>query len=226
MKGFMECPLFKGLKEEDLFHYLKKAKAYKRKISKGDIIFQAGDRPENLYVLLSGAVQIEKLDFNGRKHIINRFKEPGTVFGEIYLFMEGKDYDYDCGAYDDGELLVLPKKACLILGARNEDGEDSVRHILVDNMLNILASKAFYLNQKLLIHSSFSLRQKIATYLLQQAKGQEYFSLRLNREELADYLATSRPSLSRELMKMQKEGLLEIFKEDVKIDAARLKKLL
>ena len=31
----------------------------------------------------------------------------------------------------------------------------------------------------------------------------------MNREQLADYLNAERPSLSRELMRMQKEGLIE-----------------
>ena len=42
-------------------------------------------------------------------------------------------------------------------------------------------------------------------------------SLAMNREELADYLGTTRPSLSRELMKMQQEQLIETDKYTIKI---------
>lgn len=41
--------------------------------------------------------------------------------------------------------------------------------------------------------------------------------LTMNREELADYLGTTRPSLSRELMKMQQEHLIETEKNIIKI---------
>ncbi len=41
--------------------------------------------------------------------------------------------------------------------------------------------------------------------------------LAMNREELADYLGTTRPSLSRELMKMQQEQLIETDKYTIKI---------
>ena len=41
--------------------------------------------------------------------------------------------------------------------------------------------------------------------------------LAMNREELADYLGTTRPSLSRELMKMQQEQLIETDKNMIKI---------
>ena len=39
----------------------------------------------------------------------------------------------------------------------------------------------------------------------------------MNREELADYLGTTRPSLSRELMKMQEEGLIRVEKKFIYI---------
>jgi len=37
----------------------------------------------------------------------------------------------------------------------------------------------------------------------------------LGREEMADLLNTARPSLSRELMKMQEEGIIEIDKKHI-----------
>ncbi len=39
----------------------------------------------------------------------------------------------------------------------------------------------------------------------------------MNREELADFLNAARPSLSRELMKMQDEGLIAIDRQEIKI---------
>ena len=39
----------------------------------------------------------------------------------------------------------------------------------------------------------------------------------MNREELSDYLGTTRPSLSRELMAMQDEGLIEVERSSFKI---------
>lgn len=41
--------------------------------------------------------------------------------------------------------------------------------------------------------------------------------LAMNREELADYLGTTRPSLSRELMKMQQEHLIETDRNMIRI---------
>ena len=80
-------------------------------------------------------------------------------------------------------------------------------------MLRILSEKAFFLNQKLLILSSRSLRQKIAYYLLLQKEEGDAVQLGLNRESLADYLGTTRPSLSREMMRMEEEGYIQVEKD-------------
>ena len=74
----------------------------------------------------------------------------------------------------------------------------------------------------LLIFSSFSLRQKIALYLLQQSEGRSRVELKLNREAMAEYLAVPRPSLSRELMSMQKDGLLKIEKDTIIVNIDKL----
>ena len=41
--------------------------------------------------------------------------------------------------------------------------------------------------------------------------------LSMNREMFADFLGVARPSLSRELMNMQKDGLIAVDKEEVRI---------
>ncbi len=84
-------------------------------------------------------------------------------------------------------------------------------------MLSILAQKAYYLNQKLNILSSNTLRQKISKLLLRNSSKDGNVILKMNREELADFLNVARPSLSRELMKMQEDGLIKIDKNKIKI---------
>ena len=97
-------------------------------------------------------------------------------------------------------------------------------------MLKILSRKAFFLNQKVLILSSFTLRQKIASYLLQRVrecglKGKP-LDLLFKREELADFIGTTRPSLSREMLQMQDDGIIRLNKDTFEvIDLEKLKDL-
>lgn len=151
---------------------------------------------------------------------MNRFETPETVFGEVYAFLQSTPYDYSCRIIADAEILSIPAN---ILSASAT--LPAVQTKIVQNLLSILAHKAYFLNQKLLIFSSFTLRKKIAVYLLQQAHGQPKITLTLNREAMAEYLAVPRPSLSRELMNMQKDKLLTISKDTVTVNIDKLEDL-
>ncbi len=84
-------------------------------------------------------------------------------------------------------------------------------------MLEIQSEKNFKMTRKLHLLSGTTLRERIALWLLEQAADGDAVKLAMNREELADYLGTTRPSLSRELMKMQQEQLIETDKYTIKI---------
>lgn len=67
---------------------------------------------------------------------------------------------------------------------------------------------------KIEVISKKTLREKILTYLQQQALDQDsrQFTIPLNRLELAKYLCADRSALTRELSYMQKEGLISYEK--------------
>lgn len=201
--------LFKSFTDSEIKEILESEDCNVLEVEKNAYVFNQGDNPTHMYILLSGAVQVEKIDINGKRSIVNIFNEPGTVFAEVYLYLANHPYDYGC----------LSRKSSKILAIKKEffQGESIVQRRIVQNMLEILSSKAFYLNQKLLIISSFTLKQKIANYLLQRCKSDSEIELDYNREELADYMGTTRPSLSRELSSMEKQGLISLKKASIEI---------
>ena len=213
-------PLFKDIPVEDLKSYLTAIRAKNTVYQKDSFIFFEGDLPKALFVLKSGVVQIEKNDADGKRIIMNRFETPETVFGEVYAFLQSIPYDYSCRIIADAEILSIPANIFSTSATL-----PAVQTKIVQNLLSILAHKAYFLNQKLLIFSSFTLRKKIAVYLLQQAHGQPKITLKLNREAMAEYLAVPRPSLSRELMNMQKDKLLTISNDTITINIDRLEDL-
>ena len=213
-------PLFKDIPAKELETYLTAVKAKTAVYQKDSFIFFEGDLPKALFVLKSGVVQIEKNDADGKRTIMNRFETPETVFGEVYAFLQYTPYDYSCRIIADAEILSIPAN---ILSASAT--LPAVQTKIVRNLLSILAHKAYFLNQKLSIFSSFTLRKKIAVYLLQQAHGQPKITLTLNREAMAEYLAVPRPSLSRELMNMQKDKLLTISKDTITVNIDKLEAL-
>lgn len=209
--------LFRGVDEEALDAYLKKLGAREREVASGEYIFREEDEAKGLYILFEGMVEVEKNDGSGKRQMVNRFDKPDTVFGEVYLFLEDRPYDFACRAVKDSRLLFVPKEAFDPAGG-------ALAQRLTQNMLQVLAKKAYFLNQKMLILSAGSIRKKIARHLLFKNPGGEPMML-MNREELADYLAVPRPSLSRELMKMHREGYIDLEGRQLSFDPEKLESL-
>ena len=198
--------------------HLKKCGAREKEIPASSYVFREGDEAKGLFILLDGAVEVEKNNFSGKRQMVNRFRQKDTVFGEVYLFLEDRPYDFACRAVEDSRLIFVPK------GAFDPSG-GAVARQLAANMLAVLAKKAYFLNQKMVVLSAGSMEKKITRHLLFVNPTGEDFEL-MNREALADYLAVPRPSLSRTLMKMHREGLIDLNGRKVSFDPENLESLL
>lgn len=203
--------LFQGI--DDIDFCMTCGGSVKKVYEKDEVIFHEGDTPESLSLLLSGSVAICKDFASGKRNIIAIFDKPGEIFGEVYVFLQGKTYDHYAVAVTGAEVLHIPKSFFYHTCDECCNNHD----FLIRNMLSILAEKAYFLNQKLRIISGSSLREKIAKMLVRDSKGKSAVNLTMNRDEMADYLGVARPSLSRELMKMQNEGLIEVRNKKVLI---------
>ena len=74
------------------------------------------------------------------------------------------------------------------------------------------------MTKKLHIITNTTLKQKLALWLMEVSGGKQKAVMDMNREELADYLGVTRPSLSRTMMEMQKKGIIRIEGKTVWID--------
>ncbi|WP_246240485.1 Crp/Fnr family transcriptional regulator [Anaerocolumna sedimenticola] len=127
--------------------------------------------------------------------------------------MEKADYKYYAMANTDSTVLAIPKEYFF----STCDKSCNAHSVIIQNMLGILAQKAYFLNNKVQLLTSGSLRQKIAKYLLENCNNKKYVKLTMNREQFSAYLNVTRPSLSREMIKMQEDGLIEVDRDMVKI---------
>ena len=77
-----------------------------------------------------------------------------------------------------------------------------------------ISEKNRKLVQKLGHMSKRSIREKLISYLSEEAKKQNSssFTIPFNRQQLADFLSVDRSAMSNELCKMRDEGLLEFEK--------------
>lgn len=207
----INSPLFSGMTEDEIQGCLQCSKSEIISYEKDEMIFCQNDEPVKLHVLVDGSVAVCNDTVSGKRSIIAAFDRSGELFGEVFVFLGRKEYDHYAQAVTPAVVLQIPKDFLY-----HTCGDDCGYHArLISNMLSILAQKAYFLNQKVQILSCSSLRQKIAKILLKNCHPDGKVTLSMNREELADFLNTARPSLSRELMNMQDDGLIRIQKKDI-----------
>ncbi len=183
-----------------------------KKYPAGTYIFEQGGLPTRLFLLLSGQVQICK-DFTSGKRDVLYLVEAGNVFGEIFLFGNRERYWYDAVAVTDIAVLEMPWNFFYHFCSNACDHHKQ----LTQNMLEILSENNFKITRKLHIVTTSSLRERIAIWLIDSMDEEENVELRMNREQLADFLGVARPSLSRELMRMQADGLIQVSKKKIAI---------
>ncbi len=212
MRKLEASKLFCAITAEELERILKCSKARIKAYPEGSYIFEQGGVPSKLFLLLEGQVQICK-DFTSGKRDVLYMVEEGNVFGEIFLFGDRKHYWYDAAAVTDVSVLEMPWDFFYHFCSNACDHHKQ----LTQNMLEILSENNLKITRKLHIVSTSSLRERIAIWLIDSADDKDLVELHMNREQLADFLGVARPSLSRELMKMQRDGLIKVDKKSIRV---------
>lgn len=206
------CRLFDSMSITEVKSLITCSGAIVRKYKKGNTIFSQDDEPEFINILLKGKVIIANSTVNGNQHIISIFENIGDMFGEVFLFSFNRLYENFAFAEKDCDILCIPKRF-LYSPCHNSCKKHNQ---IIANMLGILADKAYFLNQRVQILSCNSLRAKLIRLIFQYTNN-NIANIPFGREQLASFLGSTRPSVSRELMKMQSDGLIEIKKNNIKI---------
>ena len=197
--------------------YKKNAKIETKTYEANHILFQEGDECLGLYYIKSGQGIIKNIYFDGNESII-RHINPGDVIGDILLFSNHAHFPATIIAKTKLTLEFI-KKDDLLEIIKNDSR-------IAFLLLNKISSQAFDLNNRVKLLSKRSIRSKICYYLLNiyKEKNSLTFTLEYNKEQWADILNIERPSLSRELIKLKKEGIIDYYSKTIKIiDIERLK---
>ena len=199
-----QCALFQHMNESEVSRCLSCSGAGIQYYEKVDFIYDVLEKPAMLYVLIDGAAFVGRNHYSGRRSVLYEV-HPYDIFGISDLFSEQETYDSYAVAVEKSVVLAIPKRFLY-----HPCGRACSHHVqFIYNILSILSSKNHSLTRKISLLSSGNLRRRICGYLLDNCDKGGVVRLAMNREQLADYLNAERPSLSRELMRMQKEGLIE-----------------
>lgn len=210
----VKSPLFDGITPEDRKTMLGCIGYHIGTFQKGDIVAFEDENIKHIGILLSGTVDMVKEDLWGNKTMLVRMRKD-ELFGETFACGEDNLSVVTFMVSEDAKILFIPfdrvMHSCTMVCV--------FHHRLIENMVHIIANKNRDLMRKVEVVSKRSIREKLLTYLSIQAQAQEsrYFEIPLGRVELAEYLCVDRSALTRELVKMKDDGLIDYDKNCFRI---------
>lgn len=203
------CHLFQKLNIIEIENVAKEMNYKLASYKKNDVLAIEGDPCTSIGIVIEGRIEINKLLANG-KNVNMETLCRGDVFGEVILFL-GNSYPATIVASLNSEVLYISKEEILKILSQNRE--------LMEGVLKLFAQKIVLLNQKVTLLSLQTIRQKLAWYLLNEYKRQKTLTINLENSKvsLAEKIGIPRPSLSRELINMQDDGLVIMDKNKVAI---------
>lgn len=214
MDFYKKNALFQNISEQDIRDALMCLHAYKRSYQKNEIIYHAGSSTGFIGLILQGSVIVERNDAWGNRMILTAFSK-GDFFAEAYAMNPQSVIPVDIIAREASTVIFL---GIGIIASRSCAVPHALHQITV-NLLKISLQKNILLSNRSFLLASKTMREKILGYLthvsLQEHSSE--FDIPFNRQQLADFLNLDRTALSKELSKMQADGLIAFRKNHFRL---------
>lgn len=212
--------LFHGLSAHQVQKLLNDTPFFTQSYEKDETVFHPLETADRIGVILRGKVQSYKLFPNGNQVNVT-IRTVGDIIGPAAALSVQGRYPFGVAALEHTEVLMFRRDSFLCLLRKDPR--------LAENALSEISSITFMLQQRLELLSYHGIDQKIAFFLLMASKesGNTTVSIPGSMTRWALMMNVSRPSLYRELKRLDREGLLHFAASEIQIlDAPALEKLL
>lgn len=204
-----KCTLFSELTEEELTDIANLMDTIK--YPEGINIFFEGDQGDKVYFIRSGRIKVVKSSINGDEQILDLLK-PGDVFGEVVLFGIDK-YPATAITMEEVEVDFLSRTSF-----KNYFNENPG---IAWGMLKVMARKLFKAQQKIENLGLRDTKGRVATMLIEMINqfsiSNKKIALDINRQEMANYIGTTRETVSRTLSEFKKKDFIELERNSLYI---------
>lgn len=193
--------LFKNCNEDEINSILSLGNKFTKQYHKDEIILNEGYTTEYIYFILNGEVTIYQNDIDGNTFLKSKLLV-GSSFAHIFAITKKVS---NCVVTSESDTTLLCINIDNIINSN-----DITAQKFKDNLLLFLSHTTYKTSSHLSTLSLKTLRKKIFSYLMNfNYKDQKYFEVPLNREQMSQYLGVNRTSLSKELIALKNEGILD-----------------
>jgi len=166
---------------------------------KNDVIFNEGDSCDSIGLVIYGNITITTYTYNEKEYEIINIQDDG-IFGQNIIFSNQK-YLGTGITTKETKVVFISKKELLSL---------FTNQTFAANYLSLISKITLNIQKKVKLLTQKEIRDKIMFLLYENIKETNSNTFYYDtKEKLALYLNITRPSLSRELINMKNEGIIE-----------------
>ncbi|WP_295586516.1 Crp/Fnr family transcriptional regulator [uncultured Oscillibacter sp.] len=206
-KEMEQSPLFQDITYDQYRRMMDCFQAVQRSFRADELMYDfSAPGGTTVGIVERGQASLIRIDEDGVATVLEELG-PGGVFGKNLAFSAtGGDSlevvcrtDCDVIFIDYFHILKRCERAC------------THHSLLVQNMLRLIADKAQRLSERVDVLSRRSIREKLLCYFrqLSEKAGGPTFTLPFSLSVLADYIATDRSAMMRELKRLRTEGVIQ-----------------
>lgn len=185
-------------------------KANKKIYNKGEYIHFDGDECISLDYIVDGEVEIEHLNEEGHKKIMNIYKK-NDLLGLNIIYSSKQYYIMNFLAHTDVTILSFQK----------DDVTNAIKksNQLLMNVLKHLSNTSLFIGSKLKSNFKVTIREQLINLIYSQYAKQKTNPIILpyTKTKIANIFGVSRTSISRELQRMVIDDLIELDRNKIKI---------
>jgi CRP-like cAMP-binding protein len=199
-----ESELFHTVGPEELAGFLRTGRV--RRVRRGDILFRQGETSHRAYVLLEGTASLVRTAPKGHR-IALALLRPGDTFGFIDLFGRA-DQTYTAEIVEEGRVLSWPRETMRQMIA--------LHPVIMTNALRVMACRiqAYWLRLEDL--STVPVERRMARTLVRLTNGTSR-KVSLYHRDLAEFVGTTPPTLSRILQRWRRRGLVKASRASLQL---------
>lgn len=202
--------LFQGIPAKELREYLEKTSHHIQCYDKEETIFHLMDPAFRIGIILEGRAEAQKSFPNGSQVNVS-VRVPGELIGPAAVYSKNQRYPCDIVALEPTTLMMFQKEDLLSLMQKD------VR--ILRNFTTEIASATYMLQQRLELLSYGGIAQKAAFWLLMQVRqtGKTTVQLPESMSKWAMIMNVSRPSLHREIKKLEEKGIIRCMGKTIEV---------
>ena len=202
--------LFKGVSAIELREELERTPHHIQCYDKEETIFHMMEDATRIGIVLEGRAQAQKAFPNGSQVNVS-VRGAGELIGPAAVFSNSRRYPCDVVALEPVTVMMFRREDLLGLLQKNI--------LILENLMTEIASATYLLQQRLELLSYNGIAQKAAFWLLMQARqtGKDTVKIPDSVSKWAMVMNVSRPSLHRELKKLEDEGIISYSHPKIQI---------